>query len=104
MPKKIFFHIYISFIWSYLIFHLKYQYINLLSLDGEKYPVTLVMSNGDIFMITDKGMRVFDSSLGYIKTSYNFQSPFINTDQKAAKTTIAQFPNDYILSLCNDKL
>ena len=105
MSKRILLYNYISFIRFYLIFHLKFQYINSIALDEEKYPVSHVMSNGDIFMITDKRALVLDSSLGSIKKYHNFEtSIIIDTEEKAARTTISQFPNDYIIALYNDIL
>ncbi len=91
------------FLYFPLIFILKNQIINSFNLD-EKYPITYKLSNGDIFIITAQGFRVFNSSLNNIKSFYNFTSGIINSPENAAKTTIAQFTDDLLLVLCLDKL
>ena len=86
-----------------LIFLSKYQFTFSLSI-AEKFPFTLIMSNGDIFVVTADGIRVFDSTLQTRKFYHDFNCTLITTVDGAAKTSITQFPNDYILALYNNIL
>ena len=87
----------------YLSLSLKSQFINSLNLN-EKYPLTHIMSNNDLFIITQKGIRIFDQTLKIQKSCHNFTNNFITTIEEVSKTTIAQFPNDYIIVLYNNIL
>ena len=87
----------------YIFLSLKYQYTYSLNLN-EKYPLVHIMSNGDLFVITQKGIRVFDQTLKIQKSCHNFTSNFITSNDDISKNTIAQFPNDYIISLYNNIL
>ena len=96
------FFIYI-FLYLLLIFILNNQMIRSFDLD-EKFPLTYTLSNGDIFIITAQGFRVFNSSLNNLKSFHNFTSNFTYTVSEATKTTIAQFTDDLVIVLCMNKL
>jgi len=99
MKLKFIFSIQILF----FVFFSKFQKTFSLNIP-EKFPFTYKMSNGDIFVITANGIRVFDSTLKIEKYSRDFTCTLITTMEEAAKTTITQFPNEYILTIYNDIL
>ena len=52
----------ILYIISIIILIFKSQYINSLAINGS-YPLTFLMSNGDIFLMTREKIQVYDQSL-----------------------------------------
>ena len=56
-----------------IIIILEYQFIKCILLN-EKYPSTFLLSNGDVFLVTEKGFRLYDPTLKNLKNHYNFTS------------------------------
>ena len=93
-----------SALFIFILYFLSFKYIYSLSL-SEKYPFTYLMSNGNLFVITANGIRVFDSTLQNRIKYHDFSSSIIvSIIEDASKTTIAQFSNSYILALYNNIL
>mgnify|MGYP006873017867 CR=1 FL=1 len=83
---------------------LENQIINSLSIT-ENYPISFLMSNGDIFLITANKIQIFDLALGELKISRDLSSSQItNGFQDAALRNIAQFSDGYIIALVKKTL
>ena len=92
----------LNYLLKLLIFILifKSQYINSIKLN-EKYPVSYSLSNGDLFLVTENGFRLYDSTLQNLKNHYDFTSEDrkIATVVEAELTSIAQFSDGIIIAL-----
>ena len=79
---------------------IKSQYINSIKLN-EKYPISLLLSNGELFLVTENGFRLYDSTLKNLKNHYDFTSDDrkITTIEEAELTSIAQFSDGIIIAL-----
>ena len=84
----------ILYIISMIILIFKIQYINSLAIPG-RYPLTFLMSNGDIFLMTDEKIQVFDQSLKELK----LERKVIDNLTKPDLRNIAQFSDGYIIAL-----
>ena len=84
---------------------LEYQYIKCILLN-EKFPSTLLLSNGDLFLVTEKGFRLYDPTLKTLKNHYNFTSDDkkISDVNDAQLTAIAQFSDGIIIALVKNYL
>ena len=78
----------------------KVSYINSIKLN-EKYPSTYLLSNGDVFLVTENGFRLYDSSLQNMKNYYNFPSnqQKITSSMEAELTSISQYSDGIIIVL-----
>jgi len=89
----------ILYIISIIILIFKSQYINSLAINGS-FPLTFLMSNGDIFLMTRDKIQVYDQSLKELKSEHNFLSnQFIDYLTESALRNIAQFSDGYIIAL-----
>ena len=78
--------------------------INSLKLD-EKFPSALLLSNGDLFIVTNIGLRLYDSTFTTIKKYYNFDTNEQITDEdQAEKTAIAEYPDGTVIAIAKDIL
>ena len=82
---------------------LENQYINSQPIHGS-YPISFLMSNGDIILMTSNKIYILDQSLRE-KSSRDLSSDlFITGAQEAALRNIAQFSDGYILALVKKTL
>ena len=92
----------ILYVISIIVLILKNQYINSVAISGS-FPMTFLMSNGDIFLITREKIQVYDQSLKVLKSYHDFSD-----DQncaslnEAALRNVAQFSDGYIIALIKD--
>ena len=84
----------ILYIISIVILIFKIQYINSLAIPGS-FPLTFLMSNGDIFLMTGEKVQVYDQSLKELKS----EKEIIDTLTKPDLRNIAQFSDGYIIAL-----
>ena len=78
----------------------KVSYINSIHIN-EKYPSTYLLSNGDVFLVTENGFRLYDSNLQTMKNYYNFPSDEqkITSSLEAELTSISQYSDGIIIVL-----
>ena len=59
---------------------------------NEKYPSTYLLSNGEVFLVTENGFRLYDSRLQKMKNYFNFPSnqQKITSTNEAELTSISQ--------------
>ena len=78
----------------------KVSYINSIHIN-EKYPSTYLLSNGDVFLVTENGFRLYDSNLQTMKNYYNFPSDEqkITSSMEAELTSISQYSDGIIIVL-----
>ena len=78
--------------------------INSLNIN-EKYPSTFLLSNGDLFLVTENGLRIYDSTFTTLQQYYNFDSQHrITSEDEAEKTAIAEYPDGTVIALVNNNL
>jgi hypothetical protein len=89
-----------------LIFVFIFQSNNINSLKlNEKYPSSLLLSNGDLFLVTDMGIRLYDSTFTTLKKFYNFDSENrMTTEDEAEKTAIAEYTDGTVITLVKNIL
>ena len=87
-----------------LIFQNKYT-INSFQLN-ELYPFTLLLSSGDLFLITANGFRLYDSTFKIKKNSYDFTSneAKINSEAETELVSLAQYQDGTIIALVKNIL
>ena len=83
----------------------KVSYINSIKLN-ERYPSTYLLSNGDVFLVTGYGFRLYDSKLQNMKNYYNFPTnqQKITSSNEAELTSISQFSDGIIIALVKNIL
>ena len=88
-----------------LILLFQNPYINSLKLN-EKYPKTLLLSSEKLFLVTENGFRLYDSTLKNQINYYNFPSDDrkITSLDEAALTSIAEFSDGIIIALAKKYL
>ena len=87
------------FILSFILFEDKYIKSFILY---EKYPYSLLLSNNDLFLVTQDGFRLYDSNLNILKNCYNFtDDEKITSDNIIDTTCMIQFSNSQILAFVN---
>ena len=76
------------------------QTINTLRIN-EAFPIAFLLSNQDLFLVTQNGFRLYDPTLKTQKNVYNFQgdSRKIITADDAERVSIAQFSDGIIIAL-----
>ena len=81
-----------------LLFHS--SFINSLKLN-EKYPKSLLLSNKNLFLVTENGFRLYDPSLKNQIKNHDFTSDSrkITSSEQAALTSIAEFSDGTIIAL-----
>jgi len=80
------------------------QYINSQLISGT-YPLSFLMSNGDIFLMTANKIHIYDQTLRQAKSSRDLSfDQIINGAQEAGLRNIAQFSDGYILALVKKTL
>ena len=78
--------------------------INSLNIN-EKYPSTFLLSNGDLFLVTENGLRLYDSTFTTLQQYYNFDSQNrIISEDESEKTAIAEYPDGTVIALVKDNL
>ena len=83
---------------------LENQNINSQPIPGS-YPLSFLMSNGDIFLITANKIQILDKTLRGTKLSHDLSSDLLIANfQDAALRNIAQFSDGYILALVKKTL
>ena len=93
-----------SFFKLLILFTSNFGYINCIILK-EKYPSAFVMSNGNLFLVTEKGFRIYDPSLQKLKIYYNFDiSQKITSSSDAESVCISQFSDETLLLLVKNIL
>ena len=87
-----------------LIFQNKYT-INSFQLN-ELYPFTLLLSNGDLFLVTANGFRLYDSTFKIKKNYYDFTSneAKINSETETELVSLAQYQDGTIIALVKNIL
>jgi hypothetical protein len=92
----------ILYVISIIVLILKNQYINSVVISGS-FPMTFLMSNGDIFLITREKIQVYDQSLKELKSFHDFSydQDFASLNE-AALRNVAQFSDGYIIALIKD--
>ena len=79
-------------------------YINSIKL-YEKYPLTFVMSNGNLFLVTENGFRIYDSNLQIMRSYYNFPtSGKITSSLEAESVCISQFSDGTLIILVENNI
>ena len=72
---------------------------------NEKYPSTFVLSNGNIFIVTENGFRIYDSSLTIMINYYNFQiSQKITSSSEAESVCISQYSDGALIVLIKNNI
>ena len=97
----------LNFIFDILIFLSFFKMYNFNF--GLKYPLSITLLNGNIFIIHEKGIDIYNSSLNSkVNNVLNFsEADYINSLEKFGKISISRFsPKDkgYIISIINDYL
>ena len=89
-----------------IILVLFFQNININSLKlDEQFPTALLLSNGDLFIVTNIGLRLYDPTFTTIKKYYNFDTDGqIIDENQAEKTTIAEYPDGTVIAIAKDIL
>ena len=102
MAKQLLSNIYYFFL---ILTISKVSYINSIRLN-EKYPSTYLLSNGDVFLVTEKGFRLYDSKLQNMKNYYNFPTnqQKITSSNEAELTSISQYSDGIIIALVKNIL
>ena len=97
MEFKILKHLISAF---FLILLIKNSSINSLKLN-EKYPKTLLLSNNNLFLVTENGVRLYDSTLKTQINHYDFtpDERKITSLSEAALTSIAEFSDGTTIAL-----
>ena len=97
----------LNYFLKYFFFILLFQNQNINSIKlNEKYPVSYLLSNKDLFLVTENGFRLYDSTLKTLKNHYDFTSDErkISNVIQAELTSIAQFSDGIIIALVNKYL
>ena len=85
----------------------KEEYSQIMSFESE-YPTSFNLNNGNILIIAQYGIYLFQQSQGSLKTILNFTSEeMISTEDECSKTTFVQLPDQdggNVLCLIKDKL
>ena len=84
----------------FIFLHIINQINSLLSYD---YPHSLTLSNGNIFLIHQEGIDIYDSSFTKINKIIKFSTEEEMTKEIFAKIEL-KYDNEYILSIINDKI
>jgi hypothetical protein len=79
-----------------IILIFKNQYINSLAISG-RFPLTFLMSNGNIFLMTSDKIQILDQGLKELYSSHDFSNNQI--DNGLSLRNIAQFSDGYIIAL-----
>ena len=89
---------FIKYIFLFLIF--ENQSINSFRIE-EKFPISFLLSNQDLFLVTKYGFRLYDRTFKTLKNFYDFDSNLrlITTEEEAEQVSIAQFSNGIIIAL-----
>jgi len=102
-------NIFINFCFSFNIliifsFFKEYKNQNL----NLNYPISITLLNGNIFVIYEEGIKIYDSKLNNSNTILNFtENDKIDDITKYVKVAISRFSEDnygYIISVINDKI
>jgi hypothetical protein len=81
-----------------------FGYINCIKIN-EKYPSTFVLSNGNIFIVTENGFRIYDSTLKIRKSYYNFpNSQKITSSSEAESVCISQYSDGALIVLVKNNI
>ena len=80
-----------------------FGYINCIKIN-EKYPSTFVLSNGNIFIVTENGFRIYDSNLKIIKSYYNFPTSQITSSSEAESVCISQYSDGALIVLVKNNI
>ena len=83
-----------------IFLHIINKVISILSYD---YPHSLSLSNGNIFLIHQEGIDIYDSSFNKINQIIKFSGEEEMTKDIFAKIEL-KYDNEYILSIINDKI
>ena len=87
-----------------IIIIFKYQYIKSIQLN-EKFPSAFLLSNGDLFLVSENGFKLYDSTFKILKKDFNFTEELkITSEQQAEMTSIAQFSDGIIIALVRNNL
>ena len=87
-----------------IIIIFKYQHIKSIQLN-EKYPSAFLLSNGDLFLVSENGFKLYDSNFKALKKDFNFtEGQKITSEQEAEMTSIAQFSDGIIIALVKNNL
>ena len=84
----------------FIFLHIINQIKSILSYD---YPHSLTLSNGNIFLIHQEGIDIYDSSFKKISQIMKFSGEEEMTKEIFAKIEL-KYDNEYILSIINDKI
>ena len=84
----------------FIFLHIINQINSILSYD---YPYSLTLSNGNIFLIHQEGIDIYDSSFKNISRIIKFSGQEEMTKEIFAKIEL-KYDNEYILSIINDKI
>ena len=94
----------LSFFKLLILLTSNFAYINSIKLN-EKYPSTFVLSDGTLFLVTENGFRIYDSSLQIIKSYYNFEnSKKITSSSEAESVCISQYSDGTLIILVKNNL
>ena len=68
------------------------------------YPYAIILLNGNIFLIHQNGVSIYDSTFSHVISDEVIFSDTekINHDYYLSKVTVSQFENGYIVALIND--
>ena len=87
-----------------IIIIFKYQFIKCFQFN-EKYPSALLLINGDIFLVSENGFKLYDSTFKTLKKNVDFtEEQKITSEVEAEKTSIAQFSDGIIIALVKNIL
>ena len=94
-------------IYIFLITQISFILTNILNKTfNESYPITLTLSNGNIFFVGQLGSRLYDSEFqSYINYQQFEEGEIVNSMENSLKSAICQFSNNdgnYILLLQMD--
>ena len=89
-----------------LILVLIFQNNNINSLNiNEAYPSAFLLSDGNLFLVTENGLRIYDSNFTNLQQYYNFESEYrITSENEAEKTAIAEYPDGTVIALVKNIL
>ena len=86
----------------YIYFYILIFYIT--QINCENYysnPTTISLSNGNLFIIHQTGIDIYDNNLNYISTSLTFSNENQITTDNLSKVVISKFDDGYIICIIN---